>query len=225
MAENEEKLKSLLMKVKEESEKAGLKLIQKTNLIASSSITSWQIDGETTERVTDFTFLGSKITSDSDCSHKIKKCLLLGRKAMTNPDIYDKPIKKQRYHLANKGPSSQSYGFSNSHVWIWEVDHKEGCVLNNWCFQIVVLKKTLESPFNSKEIKPVNPKGDQPWIFIGRADAKAAILWPPDAKGRLIGKDANVGKDWWWEEKGKTENELVGWPHWLSGHEFEYTQG
>ena len=144
---------------------------------------------------------------------------------MTNPDIYDKPIKKQRYHLANKGPSSQSYGFSNSHVWIWEVDHKEGCVLNNWCFQIVVLKKTLESPFNSKEIKPVNPKGDQPWIFIGRADAKAAILWPPDAKGRLIGKDANVGKDWWWEEKGKTENELVGWPHWLSGHEFEWTLG
>ena len=144
---------------------------------------------------------------------------------MTNRDSYDKPIKKQRHHLANKGPSSQSYGFSNSHIWIWKLDHKEGWVMNNWCFRIVVLNKTLESPFNSKEIKPVNPKGNQPWIFIGRTDAKAAILWPPDTKIRLIGKDANPGKDWQREEKGKTEDELVGWHHWLNGHEFESTQG
>ena len=118
MAESkEEELKSLLMKVKEESEKSGLKLnIHKTKFMASDPITSWQIEGGKVETVTDFIFLGFKITVDGDCSHEIKRCLLLGRKAMTNPDIYDKPIKKQRYHLANKGPSSQSYGFSNSHV-------------------------------------------------------------------------------------------------------------
>ena len=115
MAESEEELKSLLMKVKEESEKVGLKVnIQKTKIMASSLITSRQIDGETVETVTDFIFLGSKITADGDCSHKIKRCLLLGRKAMTNLDC----IKKQRHHFANKGPYSQSYGFSSSHVWI-----------------------------------------------------------------------------------------------------------
>ena len=115
MAESEEELKSLLMKVKEESEKVGLKVnIQKTKIMASSLITSRQIDGETMETVMDFIFLGSKITADGDCSHKIKRCLLLGRKAMTNLDC----IKKQRHHFANKGPSSQSYGFFSSHVWI-----------------------------------------------------------------------------------------------------------
>ena len=115
MAESEEELKSLLMKVKEESEKVGLKVnIQKTKIMASSLITSRQIDGETMETVMDFIFLGSKITADGDCSHKIKRCLLLGRKAMTNLDC----IKKQRHHFANKGPSSQSYGFSSSHVWM-----------------------------------------------------------------------------------------------------------
>ena len=145
---------------------------------------------------------------------------------MTNPDIYDKPIKKQRYHLANKGPSSQSYGFSNSHVWIWEVDHKEGCVLNNWCFQIVVLKKTLESPFNSKEIKPVNPKGDQPWIFIGRTDDEAEVprIWPPIVKNRLVWK-----KLWCWGRlkagEGHDRGWDVGWHHWLNGLEYEQTQG
>ena len=112
MAESEEEPKSLLMKVKEESEKVGLKLnIQKTKIMASGPITSWQIDGETVEKVTDFIFLGSKITADGDCSHEIKRCLLLGRKIMTN-------LKKQRHYFANKGPSSQSYGFSSSHVWM-----------------------------------------------------------------------------------------------------------
>jgi len=124
MAESKEELKSLLMKIKEESEKAGLKLsIQKTKIMASSSITLWQIDGETVETVTDFIFLGSKITADSDCSHEIKRHLLLGRKAMTNH--IRQHIKKQRHHFANKGLSSQSYGFSSSHVWMRELDHKE----------------------------------------------------------------------------------------------------
>ena len=116
MAESEEELKSLLMKVKEESEKVGLKLdIQKTKIMASDPITSWQIDGEKMETVRDFIFLGSKITADGDCSHEIKRCLLLGRKPMTN---LDKNIKKQRHYFTNKGPSSQSDGFSSSHVWM-----------------------------------------------------------------------------------------------------------
>ena len=139
---------------------------------------------------------------------------------------YDQPrqhIKQQRYYFADKGLSSQSYGFSSSHVRMWELDHKEGWELKNWCFWIVVLEKILESPFNSKEIKLVNPKGNQSWIFIGRTDAEveAPILWPPDAKNWLIGKDPDAGKDWRQEEKGMTEDELVGWHHRLNGHEFE----
>ena len=151
MAESEE-LKSLLMKVKEESEKAGLNLnIQKTKIMASGLITSWQIDGETVETVTDFILGGSKITADGDCSYEIKRCLLLGRKAMTNLDR----ILKNR-DIANKGPSSQSYSFSSSHVWMWELDHNESWALKNWCFWTVVLEKTLKSPLNCKEIKPVS---------------------------------------------------------------------
>ena len=123
MAESEEELKSLLMKVKEESEKDGLKLnIQKTKIMASDPITSWQIDGETVETVADFVFLGSKITADGDCSHEIKRCLLLGRKSYDQPRQH---IKKQRNYFANKGPSSQNYGFSSSHVWMGELDYKE----------------------------------------------------------------------------------------------------
>ena len=147
--------------------------------------------------------------------------LLLGRRAMTN---LDKLIKKQRYHFANKGPYSQSYGFSSSHVQIWELDHKEGWIPMNWCFQTVVLEKTLESPLDCKEIKPVNPKGNQTWVFTGRTDAKteALILWPLDAKSWLTGKDPDAGKDWGQEEKGMTE-EMAGWHHQLKGHEFEHT--
>ena len=125
---------------------------------------------------------------------------------------HDKPrqhIKKQRYHFADKGSSSQSYGFSSSHAWVWELDHKEGWVLKNWCFWTVVLEKTLESPLDCKEIKPVNPKGNQLWIFTGKTDAEAPILWPPDAKGRLIGKDRDAGKDWRQEEKGAAKNEMI----------------
>ena len=122
---------------------------------------------------------------------------------------------------------STSYGFSRSHVWMWESDHKEGWVPENWCFWTVVLEKTLESPLDCKKIKAINPKGNQPWISIGRTDAEAEapILWPPDVKSRLIIKDPDAGKDWRQEEKKKTEDEMVGWHHWLNGHEFEQALG
>ena len=125
--------------------------------------------------------------------------------------------------FAEKGMSSQSYGFSSSHVWMWELDHKEVWALKNWCFWTVVLEKTLESPLDCKEIKPVNSKRNQSWIFIGRTDAEAEspVLGPPGLKSWLLRKDPNPGKDWRQEEKWMTENEMVGWHHRLSGHEFE----
>ena len=143
---------------------------------------------------------------------------------------YDKPrqrIKKQRHYFAHKGPYCQSYGFSSSHVWVWELDHKECWAPKNWCFWAVVLKKTLESPLDCKEIKPVNPKGNQSWIFTRRTDgeAQAPILWPPDAKSWLIRKDPDVGKDWKQEEKQMTEDKMAGWHHWLNGRESEWTPG
>ena len=155
---------------------------------------------------------------------KLKR-LLLERKAMTNQ--HRQHIKKQRYYSANKGPSSQSYGFCSSHVWMWELDHKESWAPKNWCFWIVVLEKTLESPLDCKEIQPVHPKGNQSWMFIGRTDAEAEtpILWPPDVKNWFIGKDPDAGKDWRQEEKGTTEEEMVGWHHWLDGQEFEQALG
>ena len=115
-------------------------------------------------------------------------------------------------HFADKGANCQSYGFSSSHGWMWELDHKEGWALKNWCFRTVVLE-TLESPLDCKEIQPVHPKGDQPWVSIGRTgvEAETPILWPPDAKSWLIWKDLDVGKDWGQEEKGTTEDEMVGW--------------
>ena len=132
-------------------------------------------------------------------------------------------IKKQRYYFADKGPHSQSYGFSSSHVWMWELDHKESWKLKSWCFWTVVLEKTLESPWDWKEIKTVNLQGNQSWIFIGRTDAETEtpILWSSNAKKRLIWKDPDAGKDWRHEEKGMTENEMVGWHHQPDGHEFE----
>ena len=138
---------------------------------------------------------------------------------------YDQPrqhIKKHRHYFTNKGLSSQSYVLSSSQVWMWELDYKESWVLKNWCFWTVVLEKTLESPLDCK-IQPVCPKGNQSWIFIGRTDAKAeaAILWPPDARNWFLGKDPDVGKDRRQEEKGTTEDDIVGWHHWLNGHEFE----
>ena len=142
---------------------------------------------------------------------------------------YDKPrqcIKKQRHHFANKGTYSQSCGFSSSHVWMWELDHKQGWASKNWCLlRTLVLKKTLESPLDCKEIKPVDPKGNQPWILIAGTDAEASILWPPDVKSWLTGKDPDAGKDWGHEEKGMTEDEMIGLYHQLNGHEFEQTVG
>ena len=130
---------------------------------------------------------------------------------------YDQPRQhiKQLRHYFTKGPSSQSYDFSSSHVSMWELDYKEIWTPKNWCFWTVVLEKTLESPLDCKEIKSVNPKGNQSWIFIGRTDAEAEtpILWPSDAKNRLIGKDSDAGKDWRQEEKQTTKDEIVGWHH------------
>ena len=144
-------------------------------------------------------------------------------------ESYDQPrqhIKKQKHYFANKGSSSQSYGFSSSHVWMWELEYKESWAPKNWCFWTVVLEKTLESPLDCKEIQSVHPKGVQSWIFIGRTDAEAeTILWSPDAKNWLIGKDPDAGKDWRWKEKRTTEDEMTGWHHWLNGHEFEQTLG
>ena len=139
-------------------------------------------------------------------------------------ESYDQPrqhIKKQRHYFANKGPSSQGYGFSSSHVWMWELDYKESWAPKNWCFWTVVLEKTLESPLDCKEIHPVHPKGYQSWIFIGRTDAEGEtpILWPPDGKNWLIGKDPDAGKDWRQEEKGTIEDEVVGWHHQVYAHE------
>ena len=124
-------------------------------------------------------------------------------------------------------PSSQSHGFSCSHVWMWELDYKESWVPKNLCFWTVVLEKTVESPLDCKEIRTVHPKGNQPWIFIGRTDVKAVapILWPPDAKNWLTGKDPDVEKDWRQEEKGMTEDKMAGWHHQLYGHEFEQALG
>ena len=176
------------------------------------------------ETMRDCIFLGSKITADGDCSHELKRCLFLRRKAMTNLDSI---LKKQRHHFANKGPSGQSYGFSGSHVWMWEWDYKESWRPQNWCFWTVVLEKTLESPLDCKEIQPFNPKGNQSWIIIGRTDAEAEIpiLWHSDGKNWLIGKDLDTGKHWRQEEKGMTEDEMVGWHHRLDGHEFVQVLG
>ena len=136
---------------------------------------------------------------------------------------YDQPrqhFKKQRHYSANKGPSSQSYDFSSSHVWMWELDSKESWALKNWCVWTEVLK-ILESPLDCKDIQPVHPKGNQSWIVIGRTDAEAEtpILWPRDMKNWLIGKDPDAGKDWRQEEKGTTKDEIAGWHHWLNGLE------
>ena len=146
---------------------------------------SWHLvpslHGKKVETVTDFLFLGFKITVDGNCSHEIKRCLLLGRKAMTN---LESVLESRDITLLTKVHIAKAMFFSSSHVQMWELDHKEGWAPKNWCFWTAELEKTLENCLDSKEIKPVNPKGNQPWIFIGRTDAKAEapILWPPDVK-------------------------------------------
>ena len=133
---------------------------------------------------------------------------------------------KSRHYFANKGPSSQGYGFSSRHVWMQELDYKESWAPKNWCFWTVVLEKTLQSPLDCKEIQLVHPKGDQSWVFIGRIiKAETPILWPPDAKSWLIGIDPDAGKDWGQEEKGMTEDKIVGWHHRLNRHGFGWTLG
>ena len=165
MAESKEELKSLLMKVKEQNE------------TATSPIISWQMDGETVETVTDFIFGAPKWLQMLTAAMKLKDTCSLWKS-------YDQPrqhIKKQRHYFANKGPSSQSYGFSSSHVWMWELDYKESWAPKNWCFWTVVLEKTFESPLDCKEIQPIHPIGNQSWVFID-AEAETPILWPPDVK-------------------------------------------
>ena len=154
-------------------------------------------------------FGDSKITADGDCSHESKRYLLSWKKSYDQPRQH---IKKQRHYFANKGPSSQSCGFSSSHVWMWELDYKESWAPKNWCFWTVVLEKTLKSPLDCKEIQPVHPKGNQSWVFIGRTDAEAEtpILWPPDVKNWLIGKDPDAGEDWRQEVEGDDRG-LRGW--------------
>ena len=130
-------------------------------------------------------------------------------------------IQKQRHYFINKGPSSQGYGFSSSHGWMWNLDYKVSWAPKNWYFWTV--EKSLESPLDCKEIQPVHPKGNWSWIFIGRThvEAEVPILWPPDAKSWLIRKDPDAGKDWGQKEKGTIENEMAGWHQWLNWPEFE----
>ena len=143
---------------------------------------------------------------------------------------FDKPrqhIKKQRHHFVDKCPYRQSSGFSSSQLWMWELDNKEGWALKNWFFWTVVLEKTLQSPLDHKEIKPIYPKGNQLWIFIVKtvAEAEAPVLWLPNVKSWLIGKDPDAWKNWGQEEKRVGKDEMVVWHHWLNGHEFEQTLG
>ena len=216
MAEIKEELKTLLIKGKGDWKKAGLKLnLKKTKIMASGTITSWQIDGVTMKTVTDFIFLGSKITVESDCSHEIKRCLFLIRKAMTN---LDSALKSRNITLLTNVRAVKTmvfpvvmYGCER-----WTIKKAERRRID--AFEL--LEKTLESPLDSKTIQPVHPKGNQSWI---RTDAKAEtpIFWPPDAKNWPVGKDPDTGKDWRQEEKGTTEDEMVGRHHQLNRYEFE----
>ena len=208
------------MKVKEESEKAGLKLnIQKMKIVASSPITSWQIDGETMETVTDLIFLGSKITADGDCDHQIKRHLLLGRKAMTNLDSI---LKSRDITLLTMVRISQSYGFSSSHVQMWKLDHKGGLAPKNWCFQTVVLEKTLES-----SLRQQGDQTSQSWrkstLNIHWKDW--CWSWNSNTSATSCEDLTHWKRPWCWErwgqeERGTTEDEMAEWHHQLDGHEF-----
>ena len=186
-------------------------------------ISAQQIEGEKVEVVTDFLLLGSKITADGDCNHKLRRCLLLGRKAMTNLDS----VEKQRHYSANKGLYSQCYDLPSGHVWLWELDRKEGRTPKNWCLQTVVLEKTPESPLDSKEIKPVNLKGDQSWIFTERTDAEAEtpVFWSSDVNSWLIGKLPDAGTDWGQKVKTVLQDDMARWHHWCNWHELGWTFG
>ena len=220
MAESEEELKRLLMKVQEESEKVGLKLSsQKTKTMASNHNTSWQIDGETVETASDFIFLGSKITADGDCSHEIKRYLLLGRQVITNLHSI---LKSRDITLPTKVYLVKAMVFPmvmyEYESWtVKKAECRRTDAFELWCC------RRLESLLGCKEIQLIHPKGNQSWIFIGRTDAEAEtpvlchLMW----KNWFSWKDPDAGKDWRLEEKGMTEDEIVGWHHWLNGHEFE----
>ena len=169
-------------------------------------------------------FWDSRITADGDCSHEIKRRLLLGRKAMTNLDSI---LKSREITLPTNVHLVKAMVFLVVMYGCWELDCKESWGPKNWCFWTMVLEKMLESPLDCKEIQPVHPKGNLSWVFIGETDAEAEtpILWPSNAKNWLSGKDPDAGKDWRHEEKGMTEDEMVGWHHQLNGHEFEQTWG
>ena len=169
--------------------------------------------------MTDLILRGSKITADGDYSHEIKRRLFLGRKVMTNLDSI---LKSRDITSPTKVHLVKATVFPVVMYGMWELDYKESWAPKNCCFWTMVLEKTLESPLDCKEIQPVRPKGNQSWIFIGRtdADAETPILWPPDVKSWLIGKDPDAGKDWRQEEKGTTEDEMAGWHHRLNGYEF-----
>ena len=188
--------------------------------MASGPITSWEIDGETVETVKVFIFWGPKITADGDGSHEVKRCLLLGRKFITNRDSTlksrDITLPTNIYLVKAIFFPVVMYGCES-----WTI--KESWTPKNWCFWTVVLEKTLESPLDCKEIQPVHPKGNQSWMFTGRTDAEAetSVLWPPDVKNWFIWKVPDAGKDWRREEKGTTEDEMVRWHLRLNGHEFD----
>ena len=185
--------------------------MQKTKIMASGPITSWEIDGETMETVTNFIFLGSKITADGDCSYEIKRCLLLGRKATTNLSSILKSrdiTLPTKVHLVKAIVSPVVMCECDSWT-VKKAEHRRIDAFELWCW-----RRLLRCPWTDyKEIQPVHPKGNQSWIFIGRTDAEAEapILWLPDANNWLIGKDPDAGKDWRQEEKGTTEDEMVGW--------------
>ena len=212
------------MKVKEESEKVGLKLnIQKTKIMAFGPITSWQIDRKQWKQRLTLFFGAPKSLQMVNAAMKLKDAYSLEGNLWPNYIAYSKAetlLCQQRSIYVNKG---QGYGFSSGHVWMWELDHKESWAQKNWCFWTVLLEKTLENPLDCKEIQPVHPKGDWSWVFIGRTDVEAEtpILWPPNEKSWLIWKDPDAGKDWKQEEKGTTEDEMVGRHHPLNGYEFE----
>jgi len=158
-------------------------------------------------------FLGPKITTDGNCNHEIKRVLLLGRKYITNLGSI---LKSRDNTLLTKVRLVKAMVFSRIHIWMWELDYKESWAPKNWCFWTMVLEKTVESPLDCKEIKSVNPKGNESWMFIGRTDAEVEtpIFWQPNVRNQLIGKDLDAEKDWRREEKGMTEDEMVGWHHW-----------
>ena len=225
IAESEEEVKRLLMKVKEESQKVGLKLnFQKTKIMASGHITSWQIDGVTVETVADFIFLGSKITADGDCSHEIKRCLLLGRKVMTNPDSI---LKSRDTTLPTKIHLVKAMVFPavmyGCESWTikkaerWKIDAFE-----LWCWRRLLRDPRTARRSNQSILKEISPGCSLVGLML---KLKLQYFWPPDVKSWPIGKDLDVEKDWGQEEKGTTEDEMVGWHHQLDGHGFGWTPG